>query len=101
MPKSTIISKEEANKRICENFPNVKFSIIEYKDARSQVIIKCENCNKIIQTKNLTILMGRLNLCKCSKSFKNTKEKVIYLLNKNNFSLLKWKRSDRKVDILC
>lgn len=101
MPKSTIILKEEAQRRIEEAFPNSNFLILEYKDAHSPIKIQCKKCQKILDFKNLTILMGRLNLCKCSKDFQNTKEKVEYLLQKNNFKLLSWERSDKKVTIQC
>lgn len=101
MPKSTAISNEQAYLKIKESFPSSDFSILEYSVASSPIKCKCNKCGKIIQKNKLYSLLGQVNFCSCDKYFKNTKEKVLFLLEKNNFSLIEWKRSDKKVKIKC
>lgn len=101
MPKSTKISKEDAIKRLKELFPNANFSIIEYEKASAPLTIKCEKCGKIHCFTRLSAATTRINFCSCCKEFKDTKEKVLFLLNNYNFTLKQWTGSAEKVKIIC
>lgn len=101
MPKSTKITQEEAEKRLQLIYPNTAFTILKYEQASTNLEIRCERCGKVHKFARLTAATARINFCSCYKEFNNTLEKVEYLLNKYNFTLLKWNGSGKKAKIQC
>lgn len=101
MPKSTKITRENVEKRIRIMYPNSLFTLIKYEKASTNLEIRCERCGKIHKFSRLSSATARINLCSCFKEFNNTKEKIDYLLQKYNFSLLQWNGSGNKMQIQC
>lgn len=101
MPISTKISIEEFNRRMNELYPKCKYEILCFDSTKQNIRLKCLKCGKVHQFKKIFNVFARINFCSCEKEFLNIKEKVEYLLKLNNFILLEWKGSGKKVKVQC
>lgn len=63
-----IVSQHEAEQRLNKYFPESKFIIQEYSGITKPAIIKCLNCNKVIEMKVFKNLFKRKTLCCCMNS---------------------------------
>ncbi len=98
---SVKIIEQDVKNKIQILYPNLHFELINYTSSKYPFQIKCLNCGKIHNFSELYSAIGRVNLCKCTKDFSSTREKVEYLLKYYNFTLVNWTGAAQKVIIRC
>lgn len=101
MNKTSKFTTEQIEERIQKIFPSWQYSILEFNGYKSKMIIKCNQCGKEIMLKKAEDLFRKVNPCKCSKIFKNYSEKINFLSNEFNFTILKEGNGKNKYIIKC
>lgn len=75
MSKGKEMSLAEAQSKIKEKFPNWSFQILSFEKATSPIILKCLDCQKEKQYKNIYNFLYKKDSCDCNSSASQNKLK--------------------------
>lgn len=92
---------EEMGERIDLSYPNWDYEIIDFNGCKSPMIIRCNECGAELHFKKAELIFGRVNFCKCKKTFKDFHDKIKYLGTVYNFTVIKEGKALEKQIIKC
>lgn len=99
--KTSKMSQEDFELRMKQCFPKESFSIIKYDKAEAPLLIRCNNCGKEQNFSRANGIFHRVNLCDCRKSFKDFHDKIRYLSQEFNFTIIEEHKATEKQVIQC
>lgn len=94
-------SIEEFKQRINLLFPEWEYEVLEFNGYKKRAVIKCLNCNNIINLSKASDITRKINVCFCYKKFKDYHEKLIYLSGQCGFEILFDGSAAQKKKIKC
>lgn len=95
------MSIEEYIEKINMCFPEWEYKVLEFSGMKDSAKIKCLKCGQIYELKKAEDLFRKVNACKCFKYFKDYHEKVKYLCELNDFTILAEDAKNKKFTIQC
>lgn len=92
---------EEFKQRISKINFGWEYNIIEFNGYKQPCKIECNNCKTILNFKKASDIFRKVNPCKCKKIFKDYHEKIQFLSQQYNFTILFDGKATQKLKIKC
>lgn len=92
---------EDYENRIKLSFPEWEFEILKFDGYKRPTVVKCKKCGNIIELKKGSDITRKINICNCTKTFKDFHEKIEYLGERCEFEILEDGPATQKKKIRC